>query len=109
MLEMILKGNYSDSASLSLLANKISEVRGLTVKNLPCLQTLDLHDNHLTSTAGIRVLTLQKLYLSANKLTQLEGLEPLKQLTTLHLRDNQISALDGFAPSMEALQYLNLR
>lgn len=79
------------------------------MKNLPCLQSLDLHNNQLTSTAGIRVLTLQKLYLAANKLIQLEGLEPLKQLTTLHLRDNQISTLDGFAPSMEALQYLNLR
>lgn len=53
--------------------------------------------------------SLQKLYLSANKLTKLEGLQPLKQLTTLHVRDNQIAGLDGFAPSMEGLQYLNLR
>ena len=73
------------------------------------MRSLDLHNNQLTSTAGIRLPTLQKLYLASNKLTQLEGLEPLKQLTTLHLRDNQISTLDGFAPSMEALQYLNLR
>ena len=89
--------------------NQISELCGLTVKNLPCLRSLDLHNNELTSTVGIKLPTLQKLYLAANKLTHLDGLEQLKQLTTLHLRDNHISTLDGFAPSMDGLQYLNLR
>ena len=92
-----------------IAANKITELRGLTHKNLPSLQCLDLHNNQLTSSNGINLPSLQKLYLAANKLTQLEGLGSLKQLTTLHVRDNQISALDGFAPSMEGLQYLNLR
>lgn len=44
-----------------------------------------------------------------NALRSLEGLEALEQLTTLHLRDNQLEALDGFSSSMKCLQYLNLR
>lgn len=39
----------------------------------------------------------------------MEGLENLSNLTTLHLRDNQIETLDGFSKEMKSLQYLNLR
>lgn len=39
----------------------------------------------------------------------LEGLSGLRQLTTLHARDNQVALLEGLTPSMAALQYLNLR
>lgn len=91
------------------IANKITMIAGLTEKHLPCLQSLDLHENQLTSTLGINLPSLQKLYLSSNKLTKLEGLAGLRQLTTLHLRGNQIAFLDGFAASMEGLQYINLR
>lgn len=44
-----------------------------------------------------------------NTIRSLEGLEGLGQLTTLHLRDNQLETLDGFCSSMKCLQYLNLR
>ena len=39
----------------------------------------------------------------------MEGIESMSKLTTLHLRDNQIEALEGFPDSLDALQYLNLR
>lgn len=42
-------------------------------------------------------------------LKKVEGLEQLKNLTTLHLRDNQIDTLSGFSEGMKSLQYLNLR
>lgn len=44
-----------------------------------------------------------------HRLTGVDGLGQLRQLTTLHLRENRVASLDGFSPSMEALQYLNLR
>lgn len=89
--------------------NSIAEVSGLTQQTLPSLQVLDLHGNQLSSTAGLQLPSLQRLYLASNKLTAVEGLGALRQLTTLHLRDNQVSSLEGLPPSMEALQYLNLR
>lgn len=42
-------------------------------------------------------------------LKKVEGLENLSNLTTLHLRDNQIETLSGFSKEMKSLQYLNLR
>ena len=33
----------------------------------------------------------------------------MEHLTTLHLRDNKIVKLDGFAETMSQLQYINLR
>ena len=88
-------------------ANRISALTQLDQAHL--LRVLDLHSNKLDSTAGLHLPTLQKLYLASNKLTQCDGLQQLHQLTTLHLRDNEIATLDGFAPSQAALQYINLR
>ena len=42
-------------------------------------------------------------------LKKVEGLEHLSNLSTLHLRDNQIETLSGFSKEMTSLQYLNLR
>ena len=49
------------------------------------------------------------LFQAANKLKKLEGLDKLVHLATLHLRDNQIDALDGFSAEMKNLQYVNFR
>eukprot|EP00731_Ephydatia_muelleri_P015287 Em0008g1007a len=95
--------------TLNLSGNKITQLEGLNQQNLPSLQFLDLHDNQLPSSAGIHLPSLEKLYLASNKLTRVEGLEGLCKMTTLHLRQNQIATLDGFAPTMESLQYINLR
>lgn len=46
---------------------------------------------------------------AANTLTSTKGVGKLTSLTTIHLRDNQIENLDGFAEEMASLQYMNLR
>jgi len=81
----------------------------MTQRTLPSLRVLDLHGNQLSSTTGLQLPSLQRLYLASNQLAGLEGLGTLRQLTTLHLRENKLSSLSGLPPSMEALQYLNLR
>jgi Leucine-rich repeat (LRR) protein len=70
---------------------------------------LDLHANKLTSLTGIHLPTLQKLYVASNKLNNCDGIQGLQQLTTLHMRENSITSLNGFVPSLGALQYLNFR
>ena len=90
-------------------ANKITELSGLHAADLPCLRVLDLSSNLLSSTAGINLPHLQRLYLSSNKLRQCDDIKKLSKLSTLHLRSNLIASLDGFAPSEETLMYVNLR
>ncbi|NWX13804.1 LRC23 protein, partial [Aegotheles bennettii] len=96
-------------AKLSLEGNKIQTTLGLSHGQLFSLQTLELRGNKIESTAGLSLPKLKDLYLAQNAIRSLEGLEGLGQLTTLHLRDNQLETLDGFCSSMKCLQYLNLR
>ncbi|CAI8049137.1 Leucine-rich repeat-containing protein 23 [Geodia barretti] len=95
--------------TLNLSSNQITELADLDDRHLPSVRSLDLHGNQLSSVAGIQLPSLQKLYIASNKLSSLEGLSSLRQLTTLHARDNQVASLEGLTPSMAALQYLNLR
>lgn len=95
--------------SLDLSYNKITGLAGLDTNNLPCLRILDLHNNQLENLSGIHIPTLQKLYAASNKITRCDGIQGLHQLTTLHVRENMITSLDGFVPSLGALMYLNLR
>ncbi|NXC50379.1 LRC23 protein, partial [Penelope pileata] len=95
-------------ASLSLKGNKIQTAVGLS-QALFSLQFLELRGNKLENTAGLKLPKLKKLYLAQNAIKSLKGLEVLEQLTTLHLRDNELETLDGFSGSMKCLQYLNLR
>ncbi|XP_035750506.1 leucine-rich repeat-containing protein 23 [Egretta garzetta] len=96
-------------ANLSLKGNKIQTALGLSHGRLFNLEMLELRGNMLETTAGLNLPKLKNLYLARNTIQSLEGLEVLGQLTTLHLRDNQIETLDGFSSSMKCLQYLNLR
>ncbi|OXB76288.1 UNVERIFIED_CONTAM: hypothetical protein H355_014696 [Colinus virginianus] len=96
-------------ANLSLKGgNKIQTALGLS-QALYSLRILELRGNKLESTAGLYLPKLKKLYLAQNAIRSLEGLEALEQLSTLHLRDNELETLDGFSSSMKCLQYLNLR
>ena len=90
-------------------ANEITELVGLTRQNLPSLRILDLHGNKLTSISDLTIPTLHQLFVASNKLVSVEKLEGVPQLTTFHLRDNQIVSLDGFSDELESLQYINLR
>nr|XP_031526573.1 leucine-rich repeat-containing protein 23 isoform X1 [Vicugna pacos]XP_031526574.1 leucine-rich repeat-containing protein 23 isoform X1 [Vicugna pacos]XP_031526575.1 leucine-rich repeat-containing protein 23 isoform X1 [Vicugna pacos]XP_031526576.1 leucine-rich repeat-containing protein 23 isoform X1 [Vicugna pacos] len=100
-------------ASLDLKGNHIHVVTGLDPQKLISLHTLELRGNQLDSTLGINLPKLKNLFLVAhwaqNMLKKVEGLENLSNLTTLHLRDNQIETLSGFSKEMKSLQYLNLR
>ncbi|XP_062051426.1 leucine-rich repeat-containing protein 23 [Lepus europaeus] len=95
--------------SLDLKGNRIQMVTGLDPQKLNSLHTLELRGNQLKSTLGINLPKLKNLYLAQNMLKKVEGLENLTNLTTLHLRDNQIETLSGFSKEMKSLQYLNLR
>nr|XP_045374612.1 leucine-rich repeat-containing protein 23 isoform X2 [Camelus bactrianus] len=96
-------------ASLDLKGNHIRVVTGLDPQKLISLHTLELRGNQLDSTLGINLPKLKNLFLAQNMLKKVEGLENLRNLTTLHLRDNQIETLSGFSKEMKSLQYLNLR
>uniref|UniRef100_A0A8C6ITY9 Leucine-rich repeat-containing protein 23 n=1 Tax=Melopsittacus undulatus TaxID=13146 RepID=A0A8C6ITY9_MELUD len=96
-------------ANLSMKENKIQSALSLSHAQLFSLQILELRGNKLKSTEGLSLPKLKTLYLAQNTISSLEGLEGLEQLTTLHLRDNQLETLDGFSSSMKCLQYLNLR
>ncbi|KAM9388201.1 leucine-rich repeat-containing protein 23 [Phaethornis superciliosus] len=96
-------------ANLSLKGNKIQKLLSLSHGQLFSLQILELRGNKIERTAGLNLPKLKDLYLAQNAIQSLEGLEGLGQLTTLHLRDNQLETLDGFCSSMKCLQYLNLR
>ncbi|XP_047643617.1 leucine-rich repeat-containing protein 23 isoform X1 [Phacochoerus africanus] len=96
-------------ASLDLKGNRIHMVTGLDPQKLISLHTLELRGNQLSSTLGINLPKLKNLFLAQNLLKKVEGLENLSNLTTLHLRDNQIDTLSGFSKEMKSLQYLNLR
>ncbi|MBW03789.1 Gamma-enolase, partial [Eschrichtius robustus] len=89
--------------------NHIHMVTGLDPQKLISLHTLELRGNQLNSTLGINLPKLKNLFLAQNLLKKVEGLENLSNLTTLHLRDNQIETLSGFSKEMKSLQYLNLR
>ncbi|KYO22316.1 hypothetical protein Y1Q_0002916 [Alligator mississippiensis] len=95
--------------SLNLKGNEIQVISGLDPGKLANLHTLELRGNKIETTAGLHLPKLKNLYLAQNSISRLEGLQDLVQLTTLHLRDNQLVTLDGFSSNMKCLQYLNLR
>ena len=89
--------------------NVISDVSRLSFGKLARLTQLELKSNKLTTTAGIHLPGLRKLYLGDNSIVNIEQLSRLQNLTILHLRNNKITSLDGFPETLTQLQYLNLR
>jgi len=98
---------------LNLNNNMISEVQ-FDGDALRKLSVLEMRGNQLTSTVGLGLPKLQRLYLGENQITEIVDLEKCTALKILHLRGNgettnQLENLDGFSKNMVALQYLNLR
>ncbi|XP_011810745.1 PREDICTED: leucine-rich repeat-containing protein 23 [Colobus angolensis palliatus] len=102
-----------------------NQLRSAQLNELPYLQIASFAYNQITDTEGISHPRLETLNLKGgtldyhttcpralaaqNMLKKVESLEDLSNLTTLHLRDNQIDTLSGFSREMKSLQYLNLR
>lgn len=96
-------------------------------EKLPKLKELDLKGNHLIDLNGVypqrftkpplmkiikRIdlnFSLERLFVAQNKISRLNDLSQLTNLTTLHLRDNNIRKLNGFTQFLTKLTYLNLR
>ncbi|KAG7207476.1 hypothetical protein KM043_009110 [Ampulex compressa] len=93
---------------LELNKNEIYEVN-LDPNILKNLKTLELRGNLLTSTTGIFIPGLIRLYLADNRIERIEGFETLVNLKILHLRSNNLSNLSGFHSRCAKLNYLNLR
>lgn len=89
--------------------NEIEYVTNLDSKKLSRLKLIELRGNKLTSTRGLDLQNIQKIYLGENLIQNVDGLENMEHLTTLYLRHNDISLLNGFSEGMKNLQYLNLR
>ena len=70
---------------------------------------LEARGNRLESIGQINSPKLQRLYLGANQIKTLSGIENKAHLTLLHLRGNFVEKLDGFGAEMKKLTYLNLR
>lgn len=49
------------------------------------------------------------LFLAENRITRIKDLEILVNLKTLHLRNNELTSLDGFTEKCRSLNYVNLR
>lgn len=95
--------------SIFVSDNDISEISGLEFKRLTRLTSLEIRANKLTSTKGLYLPNVKKLYLADNSISVIEDISILEHLTTLYLGGNNISKLDGFTESLKNLQYLNLR
>jgi len=65
--------------------------------------------NRLEQIGHLNTPKLQRLYLAANNIKTVSGLENKHFLTILHLRGNSIETLDGFTNDLKKLTYLNLR
>jgi len=101
--------NHPMIEHINLNNNLIKEVTDLDPTKLTRLHTLELRANKLESTDGIYLPNLKNLFLGANMIKRIEGMARLTGLSTLHLRDNQLENLAGFAPEQKNLQYVNLR
>lgn len=49
--------------NLVLIENELTEIKGFDTEKLPSLQTLELRENKLISTKGIRLANLKNLFI----------------------------------------------
>lgn len=66
-----------------------------------------MNGNQVSRIENLENMWLEELFISANNLTEISGLELLPRLRTLDLSKNQISKLRGLE-TIESLKFLNL-
>lgn len=100
-------GIPSGVVSVDLLGNPVSELAGLDA--LAALTTLNLGGGKLTSLAGLSAPALETLCIEQNAVASTEGIEPAVSLVTVQARGNKIAALTGLGEAHEKLSTLDLR
>lgn len=85
--------------------NNISKIDGLSTNK--SLRVLSLNGNQIEKIENLASLWIEELFLSANQLTQIEGLDILPALRTVDLSKNSISRLKGLE-QIESLKFLNM-
>ncbi|EPR79430.1 leucine rich repeat protein, partial [Spraguea lophii 42_110] len=83
----------ADIEYLDLGDNSIREIECL--ENVPNLKTLDLTYNCITEIKNLNLKYLEELYLIANDIEKMSGLENLKNLKKLDLGCNEIEEIEG--------------
>ncbi|XP_073980923.1 leucine-rich repeat-containing protein 23-like [Rhodnius prolixus] len=99
--------NQPNLQFLFLNENRIRFVR--FVDTAPKLHTLSISHCRLNSMSAHYAQSLEKLFLSYNNISSIEGLDGLVNLKWLHLRGNKIKKLTGFNEELSKLYYVNLR
>ncbi|MCD5382888.1 hypothetical protein LR002_02085 [Candidatus Gracilibacteria bacterium] len=106
-----LSGTGADAiTSISLNANKITEIDGEKFKNFLNLKELDLSFNQIKNTEGIEKIPsriLGKLDLTKAGIEEIDGIGELTSLQELHLNFNKIKKVDGLE-NLKNLKYLGL-
>ncbi|ELT94333.1 hypothetical protein CAPTEDRAFT_152161 [Capitella teleta] len=95
---------------LFLSRNEIPRFVFPNPQRLSNLVMVDLSHNKVETLAGSFPPNLQELYLAGNLIASFGPIEGLGQLRVLHMRDNQLTHLDGISEAeMHSLTYLNVR
>ncbi|KAL2916223.1 hypothetical protein HK105_204314 [Polyrhizophydium stewartii] len=94
------------AAWLNLNENQLKEV---TLEDYPELTHFEARGNKLKDLGKLNTPKLRRLYMAANEITTLTGLETKPELQILHLRGNKLEVLDGLTDKLTNLTYLNLR
>ncbi|RMC03457.1 hypothetical protein DUI87_20656 [Hirundo rustica rustica] len=106
--------NVTDLQWLILDHNHLenSKIKGRVFSKLKNLKKLHINYNNLTEAVGPLPKTLDDLQLSHNKITKVNpgAFEGLKNLTVIHLQNNQLKAdsISGAFKGLNSLLYLDL-
>lgn len=97
---------FESLEQLNLNHNKITEIRYL--QKCTNLTELDLSDNKLSSTKGLKGLKLRHLNINANEITEIDpDFESLVDLMVLQMNRNFIEQLDHLK-TLQKLRLLDL-
>jgi len=98
---------------VNLNHNLLHEIKGLIPDKVKNITVMELRGNNITDEGleGLSILApcLESLFLAQNNLTSFRGVAPLTSLRRLHVRGNRISTFEGLHEGHGQLEYLNVR